>query len=124
MLITNLSAPITESVENLTVTLGDYANSTDAVKSIHGFVCPYVQVESGASETVFNVGASDISKFFVGASLEVHTEDYANLSDEVRVLSIYENEITVNKSLGFIPDSTYYIDLIGFSGGGPPYRIL
>lgn len=93
-------------------------------KSIHVFYSARVPITAGASQTQFDVGAGDIAKFFVGAKLEVHTEDYTVLSPEVKVLSIFGNTINTDVALGFIPDSTYFVSGIGFPDKGGFYRYI
>ena len=94
-------------------------------KSIHCFSGPQVAVTSGASVTKFSVGLGDISKFFVGAQISVHNDDYSSVSPDVYVESIVGTTITTRTSLGFTPTSSYLVDLIGFSADeGPAYRYL
>ena len=106
-----------------------YPNTTDPrdnefLKAIHIFQNPQVAVVSGASDTVFDVGAGDIGKFLVGSIVRVHNEDYTVDSPETVVTDITVNTITVEDSLGFTPSSSELVDLIGFIDGGLPYRYI
>ncbi|NQY01549.1 MAG: hypothetical protein HRT70_10600 [Flavobacteriaceae bacterium] len=73
-----------------------------------------------------------IDKFLIDAFVNVHTVNWSSTSTldttlqdaQVTNVDTGTNTITVNRSLGFTPDSTYVVDLIGFKDGGLPYRIL
>ncbi len=54
----------------------------------------------------------------------VHTDDFASVSPEVLVTDVTGSTVTVDASLGFTPDNTYYVDLIGFKDGLAPYRYV
>ena len=104
-----------------------YGTDEDAAayKSQHCFFDPSISVVTGISNTVLTVSAPDAAKFFVGAKVLVHDTDFTVISPEVKVLDITGTTITFDKSLGFIPDSTYSLELIGFvSDLGPAYRYL
>jgi len=102
------------------------ANTLDEYywKSRHCSFSPQLKVVSGASSTVFDVSAPDAAKVLVGAVLRVHNYDYSSDSPEVNVVSVVGTTITVDASLGFTPDSTYYCDLVGFLDGGFAYRFI
>lgn len=85
---------------------------------------PTVSVTTGTSNTVFNVGAGDAAKFVNGQTVKVRKSDWSSISPEVTISGVSGTQITVDASLGFTPDSTYSIELIGFLDGGKPYRIL
>lgn len=91
-------------------------------KLLHAHFGPLVSVASGASTTEFDVGGGDVSKFFVGAPVIVHSEDFSDESPEVEVLSIVGTTITVSASLGFTPGATHYVSLLGFADEQPCYR--
>jgi hypothetical protein len=83
-----------------------------------------VKIVSGSSQTQFDVSASDLQYFIVGAKLEVHKEDWSSYSPEVRITEIVGNTIKVDKPLGFVPDNTYYISGLGFKDGQGYYRYI
>jgi hypothetical protein len=85
---------------------------------------PQVLVVSAASGTQFTIGGGDVSKFFVGSILRVHSTDYSVDSSEVQVSDITGNTITVDTDLGFTPLAGYEIDLVGFQDEGLPYRLI
>jgi len=121
-----LSAP---PLEDYIIDIALYGNTTDKTvnekyKLIHCYIEPQVSVASGSSSTVFDVDGGDIGKFFVGSILRVHDFDYSDDSPEVRILTIVGNTITVDAALGFTPNNTHYIDLIGFIDEGLPYRYI
>lgn len=93
-------------------------------KRIFCFTNPSVQVVSAVSQSELVVAPSDISKFFVGCILRVNNEDFSDYSAEFTVESIAGNNITISGPLGFLPDNTYTIELIGFSDEGSPYRFI
>jgi len=117
------------------VDIANYPDSTDATenalyKVMHCFWDPQVAVVSGSDNTHFDVGAGDIGKFHVGAPIRVHTQDYSSDSGDLTVLSISSDTIETSASMGFTPDNTFVIDLIGYPDftttgtTGEPYRFL
>ena len=121
------SAPL----ENYIMDQPKYPDSTDEKenqlwKTAHMHLTPRVTVVSGSSQTSFTVADGDISKFFVGAYIEVHSDDFLQISEERQVLNIdtITNTITVGDSLGFVPAINFEVDLVGFKDGGLPYRII
>jgi hypothetical protein len=88
------------------------------------FFNPTVKVVSGSSQTVFDVALLDAAYFFVGSIIRVHNYSFTQDSPEVEVISIVGTTITVSDPLGFIPNNTHYINLIGFTDEQPAYRIL
>ncbi len=93
-------------------------------KLVHAHFSPQVGVVSGASTTVFDVGAGDVGKFFVGSIVEVHNEDYTTVSPETEVIDVTGTTITVKDDLGFIPSSSELVDFIGFADEEPAYRVI
>lgn len=99
-------------------------------KVVHAFLDPSVAVASGTSNTVFDVGSGDASKFKIGMPILVHDLTYSNLSPEVTITDVTGTTITVGTSLGFTPDNTMTVELIGFAdfntsvGSGRPYRFV
>jgi hypothetical protein len=112
--------------ENFTVDLADYDDSSPnaqrLAKDIHVFFTKEVEVTSGTSETVFNV--ADSSFFFIGSIVEVHNRDFSRKSIEARVTEIDGNQLTVDKNLGIIPESGDFVNFIGFTDEGLPYRLI
>jgi len=121
--------------ENDILDIAPYSTSTDYTdqslsKIVHSFWDPTVPVVSGTSTTQFDVGSGDISKIQVGQIILIHDKSYTNLSPEVTILNITGTTITVDSSLGFTPDNTMSVELIGFAdfnvsvGSGRPYRFV
>ena len=107
----------------------DYDTGTDPKvqatwKLMHCFFDPQIAVTSGTSNTVFDVGAGDVAKLFVGCIVRLHNFDFSVDSPEVIVTDITGTTITVGTSLGFTPTSSEVIDLVGFADHGLPYRLL
>jgi hypothetical protein len=113
--------------EDYIIDINVYPSSTDTqedqiYKNLYAHFSASVPVVSGTSTTVFDVGVGDVSKFFVGAILVLHDEDYSNVSPEVKVTDITGTQITVDEDLGFTPDNTYTVEGIGFADHGSFYR--
>lgn len=105
-------------------------NDIDALnqvyKNVHCFFDPQIAVVSGASSTQFDVNPGDTAKFFVGGIIRVYNEDFSIDSGlkGKKVLSITGDTIEC-EDLGFTPDSSSLIDLIGFAtDNGKPYTWL
>lgn len=106
----------------------DYPNSTDQTeeaywKNRHAFFSPQVQVVSSSGIDEFTVSPLDVAKFFVGSIVRVHNYDYSDDSPELRVVEISGNDIILSGSMGFTPDTTHFVDLIGFPDNQQAYRI-
>jgi hypothetical protein len=93
-------------------------------KALHCSFTPRVDITSGIDNFTFEVAAVDVSKFFVGAIVEVHSSNFSDESDQVEVTDITGQNITVSEDLGFTPSSGYEVDLIGFPDQGLPYRLF
>jgi hypothetical protein len=111
------------------VDISQYPSSTDAReeaihKLLYAHFNPQIEIVSGASTTVFDVGAGDVGKIFVGSIVRIHNDDFTNDSPEVLVNDITGNTITVDGSLGFVPSAGEFIELIGFPDKALPYRVL
>lgn len=94
------------------------------IKLIHGFADPSVAITQAISTTQFKVSSGDAAKFTVGLPVLVHNATYSLLSPEVLVSSVSGTTITVGSSLGFAPDASCKVELIGFTDGGQPYRMV
>src|SRR5690606_11280669 len=117
----------------MVVDIPPYPSGTDSsenakYKAVHAFSTPRIAVVSGVDDLNFEVSSTDAAKFFVDAPIIMHTADWAAESPEVRVTAVTQVSgdwiVTVNRSLGFTPDSTYFVDLVGFSDEGMPYRLI
>lgn len=91
-------------------------------KLFHPHFSPDVEIVSGDSDTVFDVGVSDASKFKVGFPVRVHNEDFSIFSPEVLVQEISGTTITVDASLGFTPVAGQTASMLGFPDGDNCYR--
>lgn len=96
---------------------------TDRVyKSLFCYFNPKLDVVTGVSQTEFTVSVGHAAKLYVGAQILLHNADYTSISPEVRVLEISGTTITTDLELGFTPDNTYDVELVGFLDEGPAYR--
>lgn len=83
-------------------------------KALFAYWNPQIQATGGTTTTV-TVGAGDVDKFYAGASVRIHLEDYSE-DDTTTVKDISGTTITLNKTLDFTVTSSHLIDNIGFSG--------
>lgn len=107
----------------------DYPSDTDPKveaieKLLFAHITPSVVITSATSQTQFDVGAGDIDKFSTGQPIRVHNDDYSQYSPETIVDDISGTTITVRDALGFVPSDLQIAELIGYTDGGGPYRIL
>lgn len=123
--------------EDYIVDLPYYPDSADSslrakMKNIHCFHDPQVEVTAAVSDTVFEVGVGDISKFFVGGFVQAHNADFTDNSRpdtvtddaEILVVDTILNRITVDRTLSYTPAPGDFIELIGFADQGLPYRLI
>lgn len=104
---------------------GPTANDGAAYKNLHCFFNPSVDVVSGASEREFDVDPAGTPRLFVGATIIVENADFTDQSVEAKIESIVGDTVTVDRDLGFIPDNTHMVGLIGFvDDEGPAYRYI
>lgn len=120
--ITNLSgsAPPAGYIIEIATYTGDSTVNL-LYKTLYAAFSPSVAVTSGTSSTVFDVGAGDVGKFFVGCIVIVRNSDWSQQSSEVKVTDISGTQITVDKSLGFTPTSSNTVDGIGFVSDGTSF---
>jgi hypothetical protein len=97
-------------------------------KSLHPSFNPQVEVVSGIDNFSFTV--ADVSAFSVGRPVRVHSFDYTidstpnlDVNDAV-VEDITGTTITVDRDLGFTPANGQLVDLIAYTDGGAPYRMV
>jgi hypothetical protein len=118
--------------ENWTIESVNYPSSTDPMEEVfwktkHAYFSPQVSVTvNGTSEVEFEVDASDIAKFLVGASVKIHNYDYTDDAPEAEVIGVDNilNLVTIDIETGFNITTDHTVDLIGFADGGPAYRIV
>ena len=97
------------------------SNNSQVLKDIHPFFTPQDEVTAVVSDKKFEV--LDVSKFFVGAVVRIHSNDYGFDSgvDSFEVESIAGNEITLKTEIPGVSVGDK-ISLIGFvSDSGAPY---
>ena len=72
-----------------------------------------------------NFTVLDATNLFIGASIQVHSEDYARDSfeddSEIKILNIVGNAITLNSALDFIPISGDFVEQTVFGDEGFGY---
>ena len=83
-------------------------------------------VVTGVDQQNFTVGAGDIGKFLVGATVMIHDTSYTFESAECLVTNVNTgtDTVTVGTLLGFTPSSGQFCELIGFADGGNSYRLF
>lgn len=115
--------------EGYIVDIPNYPESTSTLdngkyKAIHAFLSSTVIVTAGVDDRTFEVDPADIAKFFVGAIVQVHEEEYdADGGDSiVESVDLDNNRVVLEESIGFTPLAGYEVDLIGFADKKPAYR--
>lgn len=104
------------------VELPDYDDAQAYHKASYGYLNPTVNINAVTSNQVIE---ADPANLFVGAFVEVHSPDFANISQEVQIDDITGNVITFSEALNYLPSIGDKIDLIGFkSDEGLPYRYI
>ena len=126
MLIEPVATP---PVSGMVVDVAKYDDGSDPVvnrvlKNVFVYTNPSIAVTSGVDDFEFVIGAGDVSKVLVGATIMLHNVDWSVTSGEVKVLEINTNNIVVDKTLGFTPTSAYTVELVGFKDAGAAYRFL
>jgi hypothetical protein len=122
-----LPAPPSEGWEIDIPTYDSTSETIDSVyKNIHCYWQRRISIVSGLNDQQFTVSGADVGDLYVGALLDVHNFDYSSRSPDpnVEITDITGNTITVNNSLGFTPDNTFFVSLIGFVDKKLPYRLL
>lgn len=121
-------SPIASAVPSgYIVDIANYPSTTQQIDNINlkntfVFTNPSVQVVSGTSQTIFSVSGGDVSKLLIGAQIMLHDTNWSSVSSDVRIVDIVGTNIEVNQALGFTPNSSYTVELIGFLDGGSAYR--
>jgi len=121
--------------EDFVIELRKYDNGSDATlngnqKALHAYMNPQLEIDSGVSESSFNLVAGDELLLIKGQPVRVHNEDYStdsnpNQSDEdVIVVDVSGSLVTLSRDIGFIPSNGDKVDLVGFLDGGKPYRLV
>jgi len=95
-------------------------------KLVFAFTNAYTPVASGTSGTVFDV--TDASALVEGNTIYLAVEsDFSNISEEVQITDVTGTTVTVDEDLGFTPDSTYAVFLVGYTdsdGTSEGYRYI
>lgn len=117
--------------EDYIVDISDYPTDVDPTvnelyKQVHAFINPTVGVTASVNTFTFEVSPADIGKFLVDGFVRLHNEDYSDDTTDDRKITVVDaglNRITVATDIGFTPDTTHFVELIGFfNDGGAPYR--
>lgn len=111
------------------VDVAAYGTGTDPefnkkAKLFYTFIDPSIAVVTGTNQTVFTVGSGDVATLNIGQPIQIHNDDYSAQSPESEILTIVGTTVTVKTPLGFVPDNTMTVELIGFKDGGAPYRFV
>lgn len=120
--------------EGYLINIPYYPDTTDKTenavyKDQFVFFNPQVSATGGTTTTI-EVSLADADKFFVGAFIRVHSDDFTRdsnttgIDDELEITDITGTTLTVNQDIGFTVLSGDKIDLIGFSDLGDPYRVF
>lgn len=124
----NVQALPTAPLVNYFISIPKYDESSSQAgyeyKIRYIYLNPTIAITSGTSHFIFNVSSGDVVKFKVGGIVLIRNNDWTVISLESKIIDITGNQITVETDLGFTPNNTNLIELIGFLDGGKPYRIL
>jgi hypothetical protein len=112
-----------------TIEAAPYPDSEDPAdrinwKTRHAFWSPTVAILSSLDSTHFEVDPADIAKFKVGATVQIHNEDYSDDSGETLVVAVDTgtNVVEFKDAVGFTITTAHKVDFIGFADGGAAYR--
>lgn len=105
------------------------ATDQQAAKTIYAYLDPMVLVVSGVDASNFTVSGAKIGNFFAGCPVRIHSLDFttdSGLTTDyfVKAIDLGTNKITLTTPLAFTPSTGYQVDLIGFTDGGGPYRMI
>jgi hypothetical protein len=95
-------------------------------KNRHAFVGHVFPIASGASQTVFTLASAYPGLPFVGSVVRIRNEDFSDDSfnaGEITVTDVSGLVITVDTPIGFIPNSSHVLELIGFPDLQQCYRV-
>lgn len=122
--IMTVSGLSTAPAAGLIIDIAEYDTASALLKATHVFFNPHLLVTANSgSQTQFTV--ADDSFFFIGSVVKVHDLDWSLNSVEAKVTNIAAGVITVDRDLGFNPQTGHEVELIGFvSDEGTPYRTL
>lgn len=104
----------------------DNADPTDQAiwKNIYTYFNPQVKVASSSNLRSVFIDPSEVPLFSVGSIVLIHDSDFTNQTQELTVSSVLSNEIMFSQDMNYQPSTGDCIELIGFSDGGLPYRLL
>ena len=124
MVIINMTGQVAQKGDIVSPMRYAASSKVDRIfKKLFCYLNPSPKIVSGISSTRFTVSNLYLPFFHVGSPIIVHNSDWSIKSEEVKVISIVGNEILV-PDLGFIPTNTMSVELVGFSDGGAPYRLI
>jgi len=126
MIIDPVAAPPTA---NMVVELIPYPTDTNPKinrlsKAVFVYTNPTVNVVSAPAADQVEVSALDVGKFFVGSIVLIRDAAWDDISDELSVIDISGNIVTLSGAPAFTVTSAYQIDLIGYADKGDPYRYI
>lgn len=117
----NISPPLSVTPsEGYIVELAEYDDQgvgtvAEKVKIKYTFTSQQVSITSVTSSSVFEV--SDASGIQAGTLISIHSDDYDRLSDDVKVLSVDLDELTLESALSFTPLVGDKVELLSFTDG-------
>jgi hypothetical protein len=118
-----ISAPSVTIEPDYIVELAPYDDAGPVSKAVHCYFTPQVLITDVVNQRELEVDRPEV--FFEGSVIEIHSPGYADISQDVNVLSIDGNVITLDRDPNFTVSTGDFIELVGFeSDNGLPYRIL
>ena len=102
-------------------------NNQALAKLVHCFWDRPIPIVGSISDTQFDISIAYLDYIKVGQLIYVFKSlftPYSDFSPEVKVVDITGITVTVESSLGFVPNTTHRVGLAGFKDGGGSYRFV
>lgn len=107
-------------------------NRNDLIKATFAHLDSAATIYSGSSTNVFILDSGFSSRYLVGSVIYVQSPDGSRFSDDVKILSIVGDIVTIGgiypasgpQDLGFVPQAGDIMQLGGFKDGGASYRFI
>lgn len=114
---------------NLIIKVSNYGLGQDRTKgaiykSLFVFLAKQVDVLNGISSSEFVVSNSDLNFLKTGYRVLLHKEDWSSYSKEVIIKEIIGNSVILEEDIGFVPDSTYKVQIMTMPDSSGAYRVF
>lgn len=110
------------------IDIADYAEPDPVegskLKLSFAHLTPTLAVVSGVDTLSFNVSLSDAARVTPELPVLIRSSDWSIVSKEAKVDSVVGTLVTLKTAIEFTPSAGQFVELVGFTDGGGPYRIL